>query len=89
MPDVWIKVSADRTDLVQTKIIDDRKCIVIPINDHVEVNGLEIEFNGNEDSDSVKPAVQAEYVQETEEKHAANADFDTRSSAELDSEIPF
>jgi hypothetical protein len=24
MPDVWIKISPDRTDLVQTKIIDDR-----------------------------------------------------------------
>lgn len=45
MPDVLIKISADRTDLVQTRVIDDRKCIVIPINDHVEVNGLEIEVS--------------------------------------------
>lgn len=48
MPDVLIKVSADRTDLVQTKMIDDRKCIVIPINDQIEVNGLEIELSGLE-----------------------------------------
>jgi len=52
MPDVWIKVSADRTDLVQTKIIDDRKCIVIPINDHVEVNGLEISISEGADTDN-------------------------------------
>lgn len=53
MPDVWIKVSPDRTDLVQTKIIDDRKCIVIPINDHVEVNGLELEISDAEDESVV------------------------------------
>lgn len=45
MPDVTIKVSADRTDLVETRVIDDRKCIVIPINDHVEVNGLELDMS--------------------------------------------
>lgn len=89
MPDVWIKVSADRTDLVQTKIIDDRKCIVIPINDHVEVNGLEIEFGGNEGNNEVRSAAPIEAAPVTEENQAENADFDTRTSAELDSEIPF
>lgn len=49
MPDVQIKISADRTDLIETKIIDNRKCIVIPINDHVEVNGLEIDFSEEEE----------------------------------------
>lgn len=47
-PDVVIKVSPDRADLVQTRMIDDRKCLVIAINDHVEVNGLDIEM---EDTD--------------------------------------
>lgn len=51
MPDVLIKISADRTDLIETKIIDDRKCIVIPINDHMEVNGLEIDFSGEENEE--------------------------------------
>lgn len=51
MPDVQIKISADRTDLIETKIIDNRKCIVIPINDHVEVNGLEIDFSEEEEID--------------------------------------
>lgn len=51
MPDVQIKISADRTDLIETKIIDNRKCIVIPINDHIEVNGLEIDFSEEEKID--------------------------------------
>lgn len=89
MPDVWIKVSADRTDLVQTKIIDDRKCIVIPINDHVEVNGLEIGFEGNGEETETKNLSQVETVSVTEDNEPENTEFDTRTAAELDSEIPF
>lgn len=89
MPDVWIKVSADRTDLVQTKIIDDRKCIVIPINDHVEVNGLEIGFDGNEEDNEMNNTAQVEAVPVTENSEPENTEFDTRTAAELDSEIPF
>ena len=48
-PDVVIKVSPDRADLVETRIIDDRKCLVIAINDHVEVNGLDIEMDGTDE----------------------------------------
>lgn len=39
-PDVIVKVNPDRADLVQTKIVDGRKCLVIEINDQVEVNGI-------------------------------------------------
>ena len=39
-PDVIIKVNPDRTDLVETKVVDGRKCLVIEINDQVEVNGI-------------------------------------------------
>lgn len=39
-PDVIIKVNPDRTDLVETKMVDGRKCLVIEINDQVEVNGI-------------------------------------------------
>lgn len=39
-PDVVIKVNPDRADLVETKIVDGRKCLVIEINDLVEVNGI-------------------------------------------------
>lgn len=39
-PDVVIKVNPERTDLVETKMVDGRQCIVIAINDQVEVNGI-------------------------------------------------
>lgn len=39
-PDVSIKVKPERADLVQTKIIDGRKCIVIAVDDHIEINGV-------------------------------------------------
>lgn len=41
-PDVIIKVNPARTDLVETKEIDGRKCIVIEITDEVEVNGITV-----------------------------------------------
>lgn len=39
-PDVVIKVNPERADLVETKMVDGRKCLVIEINDQVEVNGI-------------------------------------------------
>ncbi|MBH1940263.1 DUF4317 domain-containing protein [Mobilitalea sibirica] len=39
-PDVIIKVNPERSDLVETKMVDGRKCLVIEINDQVEVNGI-------------------------------------------------
>lgn len=41
-PDVTVSVSPDRSDLVQTQIIDGRECLVIPITDEVQVNGITI-----------------------------------------------
>lgn len=41
-PDVTVTVSPDRTDLVQTRIIDGRECLVIPISDDVQVNGITV-----------------------------------------------
>ena len=41
-PDVSIKVNPDRTDLVETKMIDGKQCLVIEINDQVEVNGVPV-----------------------------------------------
>ena len=40
MPDVTIKVNPDRTDLVETRVIDGVPCLVIVISDEVEVNGI-------------------------------------------------
>lgn len=41
-PYVVIKVDADRTDLVETKIVDGRQCLVIAVDDHIEVNGINV-----------------------------------------------
>lgn len=42
MPDVIIKVNPERSDLVETREIDGRRCLVIAIDDHLEVNGIEV-----------------------------------------------
>ncbi len=41
-PDVVIRVNPERADLVNTLLIEGRRCLVIEINDHVEVNGVTI-----------------------------------------------
>lgn len=41
-PDILIKVNADRPDLIETKMIDGRPCLVIAINDQIEVNGVPV-----------------------------------------------
>ena len=41
-PDVVVKVNPEAADLVETRIIDERQCLVIAINEHVEVNGISI-----------------------------------------------
>lgn len=45
-PDITIQVSPDRPDLVETRIIDGRPCLVIPITDQVQVNGITVK-NGH------------------------------------------
>ena len=49
-PDIIIKVNPDRADLVETRIIDGRQCLVIPVDDHIEVNGINVrtmKWNGS------------------------------------------
>lgn len=41
-PDIVIKVNPDRADLVETRMIDGRQCLVIPVDDHIEVNGINV-----------------------------------------------
>ena len=53
-PDVVVKVSPDRTDLVQTKIIDGRKCLVIELNDQVQVNGIYVRMPGEHDAEAAE-----------------------------------
>lgn len=53
MPDVVIKVSPDRTDLIETRNIDGRECLVIPLDGAVEVNGIAIRTtNRTEDEEA-------------------------------------
>lgn len=53
-PDVVVKVNPERADLVNTMMVDGRKCLVIEINDQVEVNGINVKtfVRGNMDSDA-------------------------------------
>lgn len=44
-PDVVVKVNPDRADLVNTMTLEGKRCLVIEINDHVEVNGITIRNN--------------------------------------------
>lgn len=46
-PDVVVQVNPSRADLVETRIIDGRQCIVIEINDAVEVNGIPVRFRSS------------------------------------------
>ncbi len=41
-PDVVVKVNPERADLVNTMTLDGKRCLVIEINDHVEVNGISV-----------------------------------------------
>ena len=41
-PDIIVKVNPERADLVETKLIDGRQCLVIAVDDHVEVNGISV-----------------------------------------------
>lgn len=49
-PDVVIRVNPERADLVDTLLIEGKRCLVIEINDHVEVNGITIR-SGNSGED--------------------------------------
>ena len=44
-PDVVIHVDPDRAELVETKIVDGRKCLVIPMEGDIEINGIHVSFS--------------------------------------------
>lgn len=46
-PDVIVKVNPERADLVETRVIDGQQCLVIAINDQVEVNGIPVKASGS------------------------------------------
>lgn len=41
-PDVVVKVNPERADLVNTMMLEGKRCLVIELSDHVEVNGVTI-----------------------------------------------
>jgi len=50
-PDVVIHVEPDKVELVETRIIDGRKCLVIPMED-VEINGIRVRMGGENGEES-------------------------------------
>ena len=50
-PDVVVKVHPERSDLVQTRVIDGLRYILIRADDGVEVNGVNIAIHGDADDD--------------------------------------
>ena len=41
-PDIVIKVNPERADLIETRVIDGRQCLVIAVDDHIEVHGVNV-----------------------------------------------
>ncbi len=44
MPDVTIQINPERSELLQTRIVDGAKCLVIRVSEDVEVNGVPIQI---------------------------------------------
>jgi hypothetical protein len=50
-PDVVIKVSPDRTDLIETRNINGRECLVIALDGSIVVNGITVRPSKTEDEE--------------------------------------
>lgn len=50
-PDVVIKVKPERTDLIETRTIDGRECLVIELGGSVEVNGITVRRSENREEE--------------------------------------
>ena len=59
-PDVVIKINSDKTDIVSTQVIDGRQCLVIQIDERIEVNGISV----NPDTGEVIDRTAEGYVEE-------------------------
>lgn len=60
-PDIIIKVNPERADLVETRIIDGRRCLVIPVDDHIEVNGIDVQTIKSKDQEKERETDQEIY----------------------------
>lgn len=58
-PDVVIKINSDKTDIVSTQVIDGRQCLVIQIDERLEVNGISV----NPDTGEVIDRNEEEYIE--------------------------
>ena len=47
-PDVVVQIAPERAELLETRVIDGRKCLVIPMEGEVLVNGIKISGSSNE-----------------------------------------
>ena len=59
-PDVVIKINSDKTDIVSTQVFDGRQCLVIQIDERLEVNGISV----NPDTGEVIDRTAEGYVEE-------------------------
>lgn len=59
-PDVVIKINSEKTDIVSTQVIDGRQCLVIQIDERLEVNGISV----NPDTGEVIDRTAEGYVEE-------------------------
>lgn len=41
-PDVVVTINPERADLVETRLIDGKQCLIITVDDHIEVNGVNV-----------------------------------------------
>ena len=55
IPDVVIHVAPDRAELVETRIIDGRKCLVIPMESEIELNGIRVSTLNSVEDTSAEP----------------------------------
>ena len=59
-PDVVIKINSDKTEILSTQVIDGRQCLVIQIDERLEVNGISV----NPDTGEVIDRTAEGYVEE-------------------------
>lgn len=50
-PDVVIKVNPERTDLIETRTINGRECLVIELGGNIEVNGISVRTSYGEEEE--------------------------------------
>ena len=81
-PDVVVHVDPERADLVETRVIDGRKCLVIPMEGEVELNGIRVHTGENTASDQ-------DYAEDSDEestpgKSVNTEDFHTADTSKTD-----